>query len=626
MGWMYFASRIGRCGWRTRADFLSRSSWSCDASTVHFCSVLASSHRSQELLDHNAELAARLKVLEYSNAEYRARLESREADNRKLNEELARLTERAVLLEEEVRWLKAQFFGRSTQQDAAALNPDQGMLFNEAEVLAAIAAAEAAHAARTKPVGAHERRHTGGRKAIPEQFPRVLIEHDLPEEQKRCTKCPVPHPLTRIGEETRECYRYEPPKVSVERHVRPTYVCEVRHEAPITAPAPPVILPKSLASPSLLAYLITAKFVDGLPLYRVARQFERLGMDLSPGTAGSWVNTVGGQKIVPLVNLMNEELLAAPFIQMDETPLQVLKSDKAVGSDHYMVVRTAGADGSTGSASATGPPGKRIILYDYLPSRTTEGLKALLIGADGPYRGKLLTDGLERYDEIAQALGLEHFGCLQHCRAYYYKARKVSQLPSSRSLANAAIEEHIGKVYRVERQIKALREEHERRGEPLPPSTVLALRQEHSKPLMERFKVWVEELLVATPPKSALGQALSYTVNQWPKLIKFVDHPEIPLDNNHTEQQVKQFVIGRKAWLFAHDRIGAGASANLYTLVMTARANELEPFTYLSYLFERLPAATRVEEIEALLPWNVKPLLQQQQTTSPSSSPSSAAA
>lgn len=581
---------------------------SSEASTVHFRSVLAPSHRSQKLLDHNAELAAQLKILEHISAE-------RLAENRKLKDELVRLTERAVLLEEEVRWLKAQFFGRSTQQDAAVLNPDQGMLFNEAEVLAAIASAEAAHAARTQPVGAHERRHSGGRKAIPEQFPRIHIEHDLPAEQKLCTKCPVPHPLTRIGEETRECYRYEPPKVSVERHVRPTYVCEVRHEAPITAPAPPVILPKSLASPSLLAYLITAKFVDGLPLYRVARQFERLGMELSPGTAGGWVNTVGGQKIVPLINLMNEELLAAPFIQMDETPLQVLKSEKAVGSDHYMAVRAAGC------AGATGPPGKRIILYDYLPSRTTEGLKALLIGADGPYRGKLLTDGLARYDDIARALGLEHFGCLQHCRAYYYKARKVSQLPSSRSLANAAIEEHIGKVYRVERQIKALREEHERRGEPLPLSTVLALRQEKSTPLMERFKVWADELLVATPPKSALGQALSYTVNQWPKLIKFVDHPEIPVDNNYTEQQVKQFVIGRKAWLFAHDRVGAEASANLHSLVITARANEVEPFAYLSYLFERLPAATTVEEIEALLPWNVRTLLHE-----PKNSPQAAAA
>lgn len=559
--------------------------------------MLASSSSTQKLLDQNAELTAQLRALERINAQ---RLE----ENRKLKTELERVTERAVLLEEEVRWLKSQFFGRSTQQDMAEVNPDQRLLFNEAEVLAAIEAAEAELAARKTKIEAPERRHTGGRRPIPEHFPRIRIEHDLPEEQKLCTKCPTPHPLTRIGEETRECYRYEPPKVSVEQHVRPTYVCETCHEAPITAPAPPVILPKSMASPSLLAYLICSKFVDGLPLYRVSRQLERLGMELSPGTAGTWVNTIGGEKVVPLINLLNDELFAAPFILMDETYLQVLKSDKAVGSDHYIVVRAAG------------PPGPRVILYDYLASRTTEGLKSLLIGPEGPYTGKLLTDGLERYDDIALALGLEHFGCLQHCRAYFYKARKVSQLPKSRSLANVAIE-RIGKVYAVEKQIKTLREEHAQRGEELPLSVVLAMRQEHSRPVLEELKAWAEELVPATPTSGALGRALAYTLNQWPKLVKFLDHPEMPVDNNYTEQQIKQLAIGRKAWLFVHDRVSAQASANLYSLVMTARANAVEPFAYLSHLLDRLPAATSVEDIEALLPWNVKAVLPEQSASAP---------
>lgn len=571
--------------------------------------MLASSHK---LLDRNAELEARLKVLERINAErltenrkLKEQHERERTENRKLRGEIERLTERAVLLEEEVRWLKSQFFGRSRHQDLTEVNPDQRLLFNEAEVLAAIEAAEAAHGARKTKIEAHERRHTGGRRPIPEHFPRILIEHDLPEEQKLCTRCPEPHPLLRIGEETRECYRYEAPKIVVERHVRPTYVCEVRHEAPVTAPAPPVILPKSMASASLLAHLICSKFVDGLPLYRVSRQLERLGMELSPGTAGSWVNTIGGEKVVPLINLLNEELLGAPFLLMDETYLQVLKSDKAVGSDHYIVVRAAG------------PPGRRIVLYDYLASRTTQALKSLLIGADGPYRGKLLTDGLERYDDIAAALKLEHFGCLQHCRAYYYKARKVSQLPKARSLANVAIEEYLRKVYAVETRIKGLREEHERRGEELPLAVVLKMRQEHSRPVMEQFKSWVDELVPATPAKSALGQALGYTARQWPKLVKFLDHPEMPVDNNYTEQQIKQFAIGRRAWMFAHDCVGAQASANLYSLVMTARANAVEPFAYLSHLFEHLPAATTVEQIEALLPWNISVILDEQKKRAP---------
>jgi hypothetical protein len=123
---------------------------------------------------------------------------------------------------------------------------------------------------------------------------------------------------------------------------------------------------------------------------------------------------------------------------------------------------------------------------------------------------------------------------------------------------------------------------------------------------MEQFKGWVEKLMPATPAKSALGQAFSYTLNQWTKLERFLEHPEMPADNNYTEQQIKQYAIGRKAWLFAYDKVGAQASANLYSLVMTARANGVEPFAYLKDLFERLPVATTVAEIEALLPWNTK--------------------
>jgi transposase len=363
------------------------------------------------------------------------------------------------------------------------------------------------------------------------------------------------------------------------------------------APNPPQLLPKTMASGSLLAYLITAKFVDGLPLYRISRQLQRSGMDLSPGTAGTWVNLIGGEKIVPLINLMNETLLQAAFLHMDETYLKVLKSDKAVDSTHYMVVR------------AGGPPGQRIILYNYEPSRTAEALKRLLIGPDGPYTGRLLSDGLELYDHVTEALKLLHFGCLQHCRAYYIKAKKVSELPSSRSLAQVAIEDYFRKVYAVEQEITTRREQYANRGESLPLETVLQLRQEKSAPVMRALKQWVDELLPGVPPKGALGKALAYTTSQWPKICRFLDYPEMPVDNNYCEQQIKSFVTGRKAWVFCDSKVGATASANLYSLVMTARANGVEPFAYLSYVFEQLPTATTVEAIEALLPWNAKALL-----------------
>ena len=368
--------------------------------------MLAPNKTQALLLNKNTELAVRLQLSEEQNRllrEQNQRLQQIEQAYERLKSEHQQTVERKVLLEEEVRWLKAQYYGRSTQQtDAAEESSDQKMLFNEAEVLAAIEAAEEAHRERTTKVEAHERKRSpdSGRKAIPEHFPRIVIEHDLPAEQKLCTKCAVPHPLTRIGEETRECYRFEPPKISVEQHIRLTYVCEERHEAPITAAAPPVILPKSMASASLLAHVIKSKFDLGLPLYRVSQDLTRYRMDVGPGTLGTWVNTIGGEKVVPLINLMHEALLAVVFIHIDETPLQVLRSDKAVGSDHYIVAR------------AGGPPGRRIILYDYIASRTTAALKQLLVGPDGPYQGKLISDGLERYDEIAAQLKLLHFGCL----------------------------------------------------------------------------------------------------------------------------------------------------------------------------------------------------------------------
>ena len=184
-------------------------------------------------------------------------------------------------------------------------------------------------------------------------------------------------------------------------------------------------------------------------------------------------------------------------------------------------------------------------------------MKQLLIGADGPYRGKLISDKLERYDEIAAELNLLHFGCLQHCRSMFFKARKVSQLPSSRTLANVAIETYIRQVYQVESEIRALQDAHQQRGETLPQETVLQLREQKSKPVLEQFKTWVDELLPGTPPNSALGKALAYITRQWSKLTRHLQHAEIPIDNNYIERQIKHYATGRKSWLFAYDAVGA---------------------------------------------------------------------
>jgi hypothetical protein len=198
---------------------------------------------------------------------------------------------------------------------------------------------------------------------------------------------------------------------------------------------------------------------------------------------------------------------------------------------------------------------------------------------------------------------------LQHCRTYYHKAAKVTELPSGKSLARVAIDDYIGKVYAVERQIKALREQCEHDGKPLPLKTVLKIRQEKSAPLMASFKEWVDKILPGVPPNGALGKALSYTAKQWTKLTAFMTHPDAPVDNNYLENQIRPFAVGRRSWLFAQNPYGARASANLYSLVSCARVNGLEPYAYLLHLLEELPKADTVEALEALLPWNAKPVL-----------------
>lgn len=550
----------------------------------------------QELLEKNAELAGKLKLSadQFGKQQQEIeRLKGLEGRNR-------HLAERVMLLEEEVRWYKEQFFGRSSQKSPLEMSAEQKLLFNEAEVLAAIEAADAAQAARTSKIAAHERKaHSGGREKIPAHLPRKEIVHELPNEQKHCEHEGVCWAMERIGEEVSERYHYEAPKVWVERHVRPKWGCRYCHQGVHIAACPAHILPKSNASASLLAYLIASKFVDGMPIYRVCQQLQRQDVALSPGIAGTWVNAVG-EAVLPLINLMHEELLDAPFVQMDETYLQVLKSEKAPSSDHYMVVRAAG------------PPGRRIILFNYEPSRNVEALKNLLIGPQGPYSGKLLTDGLELYDSVAEALRLTHLGCLQHCRTYYHTAAKVTELPSGKNLARLAIEEYIGKVYAVERHIKELREERERAGGTLPLEVVLKIRHERSAPILAAFKDWVDKLLPGVPPTSALGKALSYTTKQWPKLVRHLEHPDVPVDNNYLENQIRPFAQGRRLWLFAQNPYGAKASANLYSLVSCARVNGLEPHAYLLHLLEELPKASTAEALEALLPWNIRPILQAQ--------------
>jgi transposase len=542
-----------------------------------------------------AQLQKENAAVKEENARLLAEISSKDAELAQSRSERDHYCQQAVQLQEELRWYQVLRFGSSAHKtiDHATQSSDQLLLFTDPEDLVVVAAARK----RTTTVAAHVREHTGGGRLIPKHLHRNIIPHELEDHERMCYDCEVPHPMTDIGVDVRECYRVTAPKITVDRHERHKYACRKSDGGVVTAPAPPAILPKTMASPSLLSILVTKRTDFSSPIYRTCRELKQWGLDLPTATACRWVNKVGF-KVAPVVDLMGSSLFEAPLMQIDETTLQVLNSEnKAPTSDHFMVVR------------AGGPVDKRVIIYNYIPSRTREALKALLIGPNGPYQGKLLSDGLERYDEICAEMHLLHFGCWQHARQYYVKAAKVSDVPGARSLAQIAVEDYISKIFKVEAKIEKLRENLAQNGQPLLPQQVREIRQQESKPLVEGFKEWVDKLRPGTPPQSALGKALSYTTSQWLKLARFLDHGDVPIHNNLPEQQNKHFAVGRKNWLFNQHDIGAKASANLYSMTLTCRLHDVVPSEYFEHLFEHLPAARGAADHEALLPWNVKPVL-----------------
>jgi transposase len=479
-------------------------------------------------------------------------------------------------LEEENRWLKAQLLGRSTERTPIEeLNPEQGRLFNEAEALAQ--AAERAPVSITIP--AHDR-GKGGRKKLAAELPRVEVVHDLPAHEKVCAADGTA--LKRIGEEISEQLDYQPAKLRVIRNIRPKYACPCCQAGVVIAPLAAQLLPKSLATPALLAQITTAKFVDGLPLYRQQAQFERLGVELGRATMSGWMIKLGGLHVVPIINLLHELMLTDPLIHCDETSLQVLRSDKAPTAEHWMWVR------------ASGPPGRRIIVFDYDASRAGSVPKRLLEG----FRGILLTDGYEAYDSAAQALQLKQAGCFTHVRRKFDEAHKALPRGATDGHAKKALE-FIGGLYAVEKALW-------NKDKPVTAADRVRVRSELSAPILQHFHEWLLALANEGLPQGLLGKAVRYTLGQWPKLTTFLDHGEVPLDNNRCENAIRPFVVGRKGWLFSDTVKGAIASANLYSLVETAKANGVEPHAYLSLLFTRLPLATTVEHFEAMLPWNVK--------------------
>lgn len=486
----------------------------------------------------------------------------------RLGEALAHEKARYAALLEELRLMRYQRYGASSEQ-----SPAQASLFDEADVLAgAEETAGPESAVSTTPAAPVKAR--GKRLPLPADLPREEIVHELTAEERQC-ECG--EEKVRIGEDVSEQIDIIPMRVRVLKHIRPRCVCPRCQAAPVTAAMPPQPVPKSNAGVGTLALLLTAKYVDGIPLHRFEKVCARHGFEASRNTLARWVIACS-ELMIPLHNLMRDHLLSQHILHMDETPVQVLKeAERAAQSRSYMWVQSGG------------PPGQSVVLFDYDASRSGSVPARLLEG----YRGHLMTDGYEGYNAVVARNGLTHLACWAHARRKFVEAQKAQPKGKTGS-ADVAVK-MIGKLYGVERDIGAIAD--------------IALRQstraERSVPIIAEMRAWLDKQLPRVPPTSKLGEALAYLEKYWPKLVRYLERGDLPIDNNRAENAIRPFVIGRKNWLFSDTSAGAHASARMYSVIETAKTNGHEPYAYLRRILRDLPAAKTVEDIDALLPWHL---------------------
>lgn len=472
-------------------------------------------------------------------------------------------------LEEAIRLLNHRGFAPTSEK----LGSDEQMIFDEIETEAQGSPPEDDSEQLDLPTTTKPKKKSGKRKALPKDLPRERVVIELPEDKRKC-----PHDGTElkvIGEESSERLDVMPAQAKVIETVRLTYACPCCERHLATAPVQPQIVPKGIPTSGTLAFIATSKFCDGLSLYHLEKMFERMGTEITRGSMAHWMIRVHGM-VTPLLNLLEEELLLADYLQIDETTVQVLKEKgKKAQTKSYMWVR------------ARPDPQRPIVLFDYDPTRAGAVAKRLL----ETFSGKLQCDGYVGYDGLETNPKITRYGCLAHARRKFFEATKATK--------NASIAKHalklIQKLYRIEEKNKGQ-----------PPDEIAKVRKAESVPILNELHAWCEQHRHKVPPKSPTGRAFMYLKNEWPYLSRFAEDGFVMIDNNFIENKIRPFAVGRKRWLFSDSVDGAKASAALYSLVETAKANGLEPYAYLRHIFEKLPRAQVLADFEELLPWNVK--------------------
>ena len=463
----------------------------------------------------------------------------------------------ARLLEENAH-LKRMLFGRRSER---LIDPNQQQLFEDAP--APVEAAPPEDDDQPDPPPRRRKRHKG-RRPLPEHLPRQIHEIHPPEDERSCPDCGQPKVV--FGQDVTEELEVIPAKFFVNRYVRFKYACRRCQGHVSVGPLPPRPLDKGVPGPGFLAHVITSKFADHTPLYRQQQIYRRYGLELPRSTLCGWVAYVAST-LSPIVAAMKTTVLASRKVHTDDTPITVLDPGvKPVGSRRgYMWVYIGERDD---------------VVFEYTNSRKRDGPESFLKG----YRGYLQADAFAGYNRIYAGGDVLEVACWAHARRKFFDAQSTHGVEARRVL------KLIGRLYTVERRAKRL---------DVPPERLLAWRQRHARRRLTQLRAELDRLSLVVLPRSPLGEALGYTLNNWKALTRYTEAPFLAIDNNHSERQIKQLVIGRKNWMFAGSEAGAENAAILFSLVVSCKLAGVDPFAYFRDVLLRIHThpAERITEL-----------------------------
>ena len=490
------------------------------------------------------------------------------------------------LLIEQMKIANQKRFGRSSEKLSNELIEGQLNLFNEAEAMTATTytpEVDIDDVVKSQPVS-KPKRHKGQRDENLEGLPVEVITHELDDEKLDSIFKTKPK---RLPDEVYKRLKHIPAKYVVEEHHVAVYAGTDNegNERIVKADRPASLFRNSIATPSIVSAILNGKYVNALPLYRIEQEFNRNDIKLHRQVMASWTIKVAENYLSLLYDYLHREIYNYHVLQADETPVEVTKDGRPAGSKSYMWVYR------TGKMNTDNP----IVLYEYQKTRNTSHPREFL----KDYQGVVVTDGYQVYhtlDKEYEALTIA--GCWSHSRRRFANVVKsLGKDKAKDTLANDALKQ-IGAIYKLEESFKELTSEER-----------LKQRQLIVKPLVEAFFAWVKEHQNDVPAKSETGKGLSYCISQEKYLKVFLEDGEVPMDNNAAEQAIRGFCIGKQNWHLIDTIDGAKASAIIYSIAETAKANNLKPYDYFEHLLTIMPEHMydkSTDFLQDLLPWSEK--------------------